>query len=103
MALSSDEQAQLVRDVENLRSHTRNASNVIKTSVDGQVRNALVQRKNLEAKIAEAGSDYADAYGDGSEGTLAAEVTAEIAAINTAIDAVVAITGKTRSDFEAEI
>lgn len=103
MALSSDEQAQLVRDVENLRSQTRNASNVIKTSVEGQVRNALVQRKNLEAKITEAGNDYADAYGDGSDGTLAKEVAVEIAAINTAVDAVVGVTGKTRSDFEAEI
>lgn len=103
MALSDDEQAQLVRDVENLRSQARNASTVIKTSVEGQVRNALVQRKNLEAKITEAGADYDAAYGDGSTGTLAKTVADEIAAINTNVDAVVAVTGKSRADFEAEI
>lgn len=103
MALTSDEQAQLVRDVENLRLQTRNATNTIKTSVEGQIRNGLVQRKNLEEKIADAGENYDAAYGDGSDGTLAKEVADEIAAINTAVDAVVSITGKTRAEFEAEI
>lgn len=103
MAIESSEQAQLVRDIENLRLQVRNANNSIKTTNEGNVRNALVQRINLEKKIAELGAEYTAAYGDGSNSTVAAEIAAEIAQANTYVDAVVGITGKTRAAVENEI
>lgn len=103
MPIESSAQAQLVRDVENLRLQVRNANNSIKTTAEGNVRNALIQRINLEQKITALGDDYAAAYGDGSGGTVAAEIAAEIAQANTYVDAVVGVTGKTRADVEAEI
>jgi hypothetical protein len=103
MAIESSEQAQLVRDIENLRLQLRNANNNIKTATEGNVRNALLQRINLQKKITEFGDGYAAAYGDGSGGTVAAEVAAEIAQANTYVDAVVGITGKTRAAVESEI
>ena len=57
----------------------------------------------LEKKIAELGAEYTAAYGDGSNSTVAAEIAAEIAQANTYVDAVVGITGKTRSAVENEI
>jgi len=103
MAIESSEQAQLVRDIENLRLQVRNATNNIVTTNEGNVRNAIVQRINLDQKLADAGDDYAAAYGDGSNGTVAAEVAAEVAAANAAVDAVVGVTGKNRAEVEAEV
>lgn len=103
MPVDSSTQAALVRDVENLRLQVRNANAVIAQSVDQQTRNAIVQRISLENKIAELGDDYAAAYGDGSAGSVAAEVAAEIAQANTNVDAVVGVTGKTRADIETEV
>ena len=103
MAVESSTQAQYIRDVENLRLQIRYDTNSIVTTTEGNVRNALVQRINLEKKIAELGDDYTAAYGDGSNSTVAAEIAAEIAQANTYVDAVVGITGKTRAAVENEI
>jgi L-fucose mutarotase/ribose pyranase (RbsD/FucU family) len=103
MAVESSTQAQYIRDVENLRLQIRNATNSIVTTTEGNVRNAIVQRVNLDAKISEDAAIHAAAYGDGSAGTVAKEISAEITAANVAVDAVVGVTGKTRSKVEAEI
>jgi hypothetical protein len=103
MSVDSSEQAAIVRDVENMRLQLRNANATIKTSVEQQTRNAIVQRINLVLKIAELGDDYAAAYGDGAGGTTAADVAAEIAQANTYVDAVIGVTDTTRAEIETEV
>lgn len=101
MPIDSTTQAEFVRDVENVRQQVRGAVVNITNQTTGQVRNALVQRQLLDAKVASA--EFAGAYGDGSAGTVAAEIAAEVKAANAAVDAVIGITGKTRAQVEAEL
>ena len=100
MAIDTDAQAQYIRDVENLRQNVRVATDSIRNG-EGNVRHVLQQKALLDEKIAD--EEFEGVYGDGSPSTVASDVNAEIADALGVVDAVIGVTGKTRSEIEAEV
>ena len=98
MALANSTQAEIVRDIEILRRSLREGQNSIVQTAEGNARHLLTQKLLLDKAITDAGDDYAASYG-----AIAEEITRELAAALTAVDGIVDVTGKTRSELETEI
>lgn len=101
MALENDAQEQHAVKVGNLRSAITSYQNQMRANVETTSRQLVNHRKSLEDAIAADPDLHAAVYGDGSPGTLAATIDAEIGAVNTMVDAVIGVTTKTRADLEA--